>query len=86
MRKIFKYPLLLDFDGQEQFLEVHQNARLVTTQIQAGKLFAWFEVETDNDLVEVKFRVYRTGFQIHDEVDYVGTVQNQGFVYHVYAE
>jgi len=58
----------------------------LTVQMQSGKLVLWAKVEVSGGLVEYDVWVGFTGFDMLDSKHrkYVGTVQWEGLVYHVF--
>ena len=56
----------------------------LTVQYQENALCVWMEVQESNPLVRRRILVVGTGFQIDEEMRYIGTVQEPPFVWHVY--
>jgi len=84
MKKIFKYELMLT---DEVFITSRKNAKLLSVQVQHGKLCAWFEVDTKSSSVSHRFTLVGTGHEVPENVgQYVTTVQLGGgsLVLHVY--
>lgn len=84
MRTIYKNPI--EITGF-QTLEVPQDRRILTVQMQNGKPCIWMEVETDTPHTELKVYVFGTGQpMLPIDLHYIGTIQvleGRG-VYHVY--
>lgn len=87
MRIIWKFPLKLG----SQPLKVPKGSRILTVQIQHGTLMLWALVDPQ---AIVPFRldtihVIGTGNDLPDVVEkfeYIATVQEGGFVWHVFKE
>jgi len=56
--------------------------------VQNGKAFIWCEVDTDSPVVDHEFKLFGTGHPIinkyNSEMKYLGTIQLNGFVWHLY--
>lgn len=84
MRTIYKYPIPL---CDTSYIELPQNAQVLTVGVQYGDLYLWAAVDPEEPLRKWKFSVYGTGRQIPDNPGkYLGTVQLNGgaFVFHVF--
>jgi hypothetical protein len=83
MRTIFKYPLRVT---DVQKLELPKGATILSVQEQSGTLCLWAEVETPSKTSARTFEVIGTGNPISmaDNRVYIGTVQMDGLVWHVY--
>jgi len=46
----------------------------------------WAEVDPYDEGDSRTFRIVGTGFEVRDGLVYIGTVQMDGFVWHVYEE
>lgn len=84
MRTIYKYPLLLT---DSQILHLPSSAKPLSAQLQGDQLCLWAEVEDEwNPGKEVVISIVGTGHPIPPgAVNYLGTVQQGPFVWHVYA-
>ena len=84
MKKIYKYPIeIIDI----QMVKLPKEAIILTVQLQHGKPFIWVYVDPNEiEAEDVTLRVYMTGQEIDDSLDltYVGTIQENGFVWHVF--
>lgn len=83
MRTIFKYPLRI-VDVQK--VELPAGAKILTAQDQNGTLTLWVEVETPRKTATRTIEVIGTGnpISVMDNRLYIGTVQMDGLVWHVY--
>lgn len=85
MRAIYKYPLdLVD----SQILVLPSSAKPLSVQLQGGLICLWADVPAGQFIVEkeVVISIVGTGHTIPPgAVNYLGTVQQGQFVWHVYA-
>lgn len=84
LRKIFKYPIDI---ADEQFLELPQDARILSVQVQDGIICIWAMVRPDNPTIRRRILVVGTGNPLPDEIwaaHYLGTVQVGRGVWHVF--
>lgn len=85
MKTIHKFRLTL---SREQIIMMPQDAKVLCVQEQAGSICIWAEVFTNEPLVEHHFWVVGTGQEITPDMDampYIGTVQDDRLVWHVYG-
>lgn len=82
---IWKWPLELT-DRQEMMMPV--GARVITAQIQAGKVTIWAEVNEQAKRRSRAFWIIGTGNPFPQEVAlvYIASVQMPPFMWHVYEE
>jgi len=85
MRTIWKY----QFDSRT--LEMNKmmpvGSLLLDVQVQNDSICAWFLVETDNELANIKLKAYMTGKELpYDSGWHVSTVQLGEFVLHVFDQ
>lgn len=85
MKTIFKYPTEIT---DEQIVMMPKDAHALSTQIQNGRLCIWALVDTDNELVERRVRVFGTGnpVDLQGNWQFLGTVQERVFVWHIFIE
>jgi pyrroline-5-carboxylate reductase len=70
-------------DRQAVFIPV--SAKVLTAQIQAGNICIWYLFDDTKLHVNRFFSVFGTGMEIEEKkFDYVATVQQDGFVWHVF--
>jgi hypothetical protein len=85
VRAIWKFPVPLDVRPR---LWMPKGAKVLTFQVQGGKLCVWAEVDTEATTETRYFAVHGTGMEMPngtaDSDVYVGTVQISGFVWHLY--
>ena len=81
--RIFKWKLVLN---PIQGIEVPDYWEPIAVQMQHGKPCIWAKVGVDSDVSRnVLVRIVGTGQEFCDDgYDYFGTVQDGGFVWHVY--
>lgn len=82
MRTIYKTQLkLIDI----QTVELPCFAKFLSVQLQNNVICLWSEVMTDLQPYQYKIFIIGTGYPVpEDAVKYIGTVQQDGFVWHVY--
>ena len=80
---VYKYPIELD-DLQKIQMPIKSN--ILTVKIQDGKLCLWAEVTPEFEIEPVLIKVVGTGHRdfIEEWDQYIGTVQDDRFVWHVY--
>ena len=79
MRTIHKFVL-----STENKIKMHAGAKFLSLQMQNGQPCAWFEVDTDNEQIEILIEFFGTGHKLTDDAkEYLGTVQiDFGLVFH----
>lgn len=89
MRTIYKYPIA---SRDQQTIQMGHNAKPIAVQFQHGVLCIWAEVENHPLYAKLPTKVtvsiYGTGHPLPDESleeRYLGTVQQDGLVWHVYT-
>ncbi len=85
MKTIWKY----QFDSRtlEMNKMIPVGSLLLDVQVQNDSICAWFLVETDNELVNLKLNAYMTGEDLPDDSGvYVSTVQLGEFVLHIFDQ
>jgi hypothetical protein len=85
-KKIFKYPLQVGLNE----LAMPSNCIPLSAQMQNGFLVMWAECGVDEPLISFEVLVIGTGQPFDREMhgkdfSYLSTVQNDGFVWHVYT-
>jgi hypothetical protein len=85
MKTIWKFPLSLN---TEQEIKLPREAVIISVQFQKGILFLWAKIDTESDTEERKVAIVVTG----DDCDwcsrwnYIGTVQNNIYVWHIFIK
>lgn len=80
--RVWKYLLL--FTGQNT-IEMPIGSQVLSTQLQDGKICLWVKTPDETFEEQRSFYVLGTGWEIPDECkDFIGTVQDRGFVWHVF--
>lgn len=85
MTAIWKFKLEL---SSEQTIKVPCGARPLCAQPQAGSICIWMQLEAnDKPLTERSVRIVGTGHPFEAQgLQYIGSVQIQSFVWHIYIE
>lgn len=86
MYTIYKYPLKL---VDTQRIRISEISLPLSVQFQGKDLFMWVEHDTTQPLIDRIVHIVGTGEDIPLEIllsRYVGTVQNNGFVWHIYVD
>jgi hypothetical protein len=71
----------------EQVIEIDPFAKILSFQVQNGEAFIWALVNSNNVKVPYRFAIVGTGNPfIYDKSDarFIGTVQLNGFVWHLF--
>ena len=82
MKTIYKYPL-------SEAVQMPKGAKILTAQDQGGQIFIWAEVDSHARTDKTReFLIIGTGQELPnlDNWQYVATVQQGIFVWHIYAE
>lgn len=85
--KIFKEKLEHTLDGQVQTITMSSKAKVLSCGLQNNTIVVWFLTdENAEEDYSVGFRIYGTGFEIKnpDELSFIGTIDNKGFIFHVF--
>jgi hypothetical protein len=77
MKTIYKYK----FRGE---IEMPEGAKIRSIQVRDGEIFLWCEVDKSKQLEIRRFNLVGTGQSFCDGDEYIGTVQQPLFVWHVY--
>ena len=84
MKTIYKYVLSL---VENPALDMPRGARVLDVQIQNNEICLWAIVESTEKLETRKFFIAGTGNPVPQGAgDYIGTVQQDRFVWHVFEE
>lgn len=79
---IWKYPFQIDDEFE---IEMPEGAQVLTAQVQGSTPCLWALVNPEAPKTKRKFFVYGTGHEINEEgVAYIGSIQMNGFVWHVF--
>lgn len=80
MKTIWKFPLTTGLT-----LQVPRGARVLDIRDQNGSICLWALVNTEASPEEMKLAIYGTGHELpEDPGDYLGSVHQNGFVWHVF--
>lgn len=84
MMKIFKYKLELCHEQVVELPCIRDD--ILSVQIQDGEIVFWLGVDSPPSMTEeVKFRIVGTGDYYPDAGHkHIGTVQDKGFVWHIF--
>lgn len=82
--RIYKYPLAIS--NQVQEVEMHETAGFLSVQEQNGEIVMWWRVDADTQSIRTRlFQIVGTGHIVpHNCRIYLGTVQMNEFVWHVF--
>lgn len=80
MKTIHKFPILHGI----VLIPIHKGCKPLAFQMQRGLMTLWAEVETTNEVVNHEFQVFGTGHQVRDDMEYIGTAQQDSLVWHLY--
>lgn len=83
--KIYKYKLVMD---QSQVIRLPSPQKFLSVQYQGNDLCVWYEVNgspSSDDFDDIEFIIAGTGHAAPDKSQYLGTVQQRAFVWHIYA-
>lgn len=81
-KMIYKYPLVLT---EKQSLAMPKNAEILDVQVQNNVIVLWALVDPETNDEVRKFEIFGTGVAMADVTRiYLGTVQKNGFVWHVF--
>jgi hypothetical protein len=79
---VWKYPVPL----QDEFdLEIPGYCNAIAFQVQDGRPYVWVECKPEEPLSPYRFFLIGTGFRVPNARAYVGTIQLDGFVWHLYS-
>lgn len=84
MITIYKYPLVVE---DTQWLDIHRGAKLLSVDVQDGKLYLWAQVDTTQPQDSVLIVIHGTGHPMRkDNMQFIGTFMLYGgsFVGHVF--
>ncbi len=82
MRVVYKYALQL---GKNE-IYMPEDSELLTFQTQDNRMFIWAVVYTMLPDVVRKLNVRGTGQELSDNEQYIGTLQDPPFVWHLFEE
>lgn len=80
---IFKYPLNIE---ATQILYIPGRFKVLSFQLQGYIPTLWVLADKEYSSVAVQFEMYGTGQEVNytDETNYCGTIQQDGFVWHLF--
>jgi hypothetical protein len=83
MKRIWKFPLKIT---DRQTITVPMFHKILTVQMQNGVPTVWVLVDPETEEIQVEFTIVGTGNPTDvSACDYVGSVQERGFVWHVFS-
>lgn len=82
--KIWKYHI--DFKDEKQVITANGITNVVYFGIQDSKLCVWLEVDEDGPPRSCRLYVLPTGGNIPDSVYHIMTIQDGGYIWHLYGE
>ncbi|PHJ59296.1 hypothetical protein VF04_36770 [Nostoc linckia z7] len=80
MNKILKFNV-------SEVISMPHNHKILSVQVQNGFIILWALCDIRSDNMNIKFRVYGTGWDLPDDMskhDYVSTVQDGALVWHIF--
>jgi len=84
MKRILKYKLA---PQSSQYIDLPAGSRILTAQRQGTDLCLWAECTESEAIVPVTVLIYGTGFPFPaGGLDYLCTVQDGAFVWHIYLD
>jgi len=83
MLTIYKYQIKLE---PRTNIQMPRGAKILSFQMQNGRAYIWSLVDLEQELTEEVFILLGTGHGTltPDTTDYIGTVQNGSFVWHLF--
>ena len=81
MRTVYKYPFF-GSPGNTVYIALPEGAEIVRFALQDRTPTMWAIVDSDKPFVQRLFSVIGTGWAIPDGGRYLGTVEDQGLVWH----
>lgn len=89
MKSIYKYKLEI-VDRQE--IQTFKFCSVLSVDVQNDDIFIWLMVDKNESKQKISINIFGTGMEIHDNFyvghehnTFVGTVQLNGFVWHIFA-
>lgn len=82
MLTIHKYQLKIDDTLQQ--LSIPEGGDIVAADIQGDALCLWAQVDTDEEFEARFFKVIGTGHVVPEHAEYLFTVHQPPFVWHIY--
>ena len=85
MKVIYKYQLEVKPVND---LEIDPDGKILSVQVQDGKIMMWVLANPSNKTVLRRFSIYGTGHAIAtvNEGRYIATIQERRFVWHIFEE
>lgn len=85
MYSIYKYNLDLT---ERQTLNLPKGRKFLDVQVQNGKIVIWLLVDPNAELIGQQFRIIGTGQRLNSipTGQYLGTVQLDSFVWHLFED
>lgn len=80
-RLIYKYPIEIR-DWQQ--ITVHEGAQPLAFQLQDGIPTLWCIVDTEAPKALMSLMIAGTGHEINGDWNFIGTIQQDGFVWHLF--
>jgi len=81
MKTIYKYTVTgLPLQNK---IEMPKGASILSVNMQGADCCMWALVDTESETEEREFEIVNTGWELDDNMSYVGTCSVQGFVWHI---
>ncbi len=82
MNTIYKYQFNIE---DEIIIEMPEMSEILSIQVQDGVPTMWVRVDTNKPILRRHFNVYGTGHQVRLIQNHYGTIQFNGFVWHIFG-
>ena len=80
---IYKYQLTL---VESQYVTMPEGADVLSTGLQNGIITIWAKVNPNNPSIAYAFYIVGTGGEVPNNTEFIGTVMQDRFVWHVFQE
>jgi len=84
--RIYKYPILITVGDKAQTY-MHKDAKVISAQVQNGRLMFWAMLDIVSDEMELRyFHLIPTGMEFECVGKFISTVQHAGIVLHIFED
>lgn len=81
MTTIWKFPIAL---LERQVIQMPKGAHPLSVQMQGNTITLWAMVNTEHPMEDREIRIVGTGREADSRDHYLGTVQVDGFIWHIF--
>ena len=81
--KIYKYPLDL---ADQQTISMPEGAEMLSVGLQRDRIVLWAMVNLEMANRDYIFRIVGTGNDVPENLQYLGTVQQSTYAWHIFLE